>query len=415
MTVMEISRAQASKDINGYILDHPDHLRYDKSARTYVIGRAFQAHYLSIDPAEYLADRDYIRRKMEDAGLITRVDTVGNLFGRLEGTERGAATLLAGSHLDAVKAGGILDGPLGIVSALEALRAIGEQGIRPRHSLEAVAFIAEEGGPLGGTFGSRSFTGQMETPPAPEVLAGFGLSTEDVRAARGDLSTYGAYLEYHIEQGPVLWRKGLPVGIPTAIVGITRYRVTITGAANHAGTTPMLERKDALYEASVVIHKWVDFVRSKENLVCNVGFLNVEPGQIGIVPGKVSFGVEIRSTEDSRMALAAETLKKYLSEMEGCRGQAELWVEKPPVRLDEGVVRTIESVSGELGYSSLLMPSGASHDASPLARVMPTGMLFVPSVGGVSHCMEEFSEDDDMVKGATVLANLLLRLDRELP
>lgn len=363
---------------------------------------------------KYLEARDYIKEKLEEAGLTTRLDTVGNLFGRLEGTDRGASTLLAGSHLDAVKAGGILDGPLGIVSALEALRAIREQGIRPRHSLEAVAFIAEEGGPLGGTFGSRSFTGQMETPPAPEVLAEFGLSTEDVKAAKGDLDNYGAYLEYHIEQGPVLWRKGLPVGIPTAIVGITRYRVTVTGAANHAGTTPMLERKDALYEASAVIHRWIDFMRSQENIVCNVGFLDVEPGQIGIVPGKVSFGVEIRSTEDSRTAMAAEALKKYLSEMEGCHGEAVLWVEKPPVRLDDGLIGAIESVSGELGYASLLMPSGASHDASPLARVMPTGMLFVPSVGGVSHCMEEFSENDDMVKGATVLANALIRLDREL-
>lgn len=364
---------------------------------------------------EYLEARDYIKRKMEDAGLTTRIDPVGNLFGRLKGTDRKATTLLAGSHLDAVKAGGILDGSLGVVSALEALRTIREQGICPRHSLEAVAFIAEEGGPLGGTFGSRSFTGQMETPPTPEVLAEFGLNTEDVLATRGDVSTYGAYLEYHIEQGPVLWRKSVPVGIPTAIVGITRYRVTVTGAANHAGTTPMLERKDALYGASAVIHRWIDFVRSQENIVCNVGFLEVEPGQIGIVPGKVSFGVEIRSTEDFRTAIVADMLKKYLSEMGSCSGEALLWVEKPPVRLDDGLIKVIESVSGELGYGSLLMPSGASHDASPMARVMPTGMLFVPSVGGVSHCLEEFSEDDDMIKGATVLANVLLRLDRELP
>jgi hydantoinase/carbamoylase family amidase len=364
---------------------------------------------------EYLEARHFIRRRMEEAGLKTRLDSVGNLFGRLEGTDGKAPVLLAGSHLDAVKGGGILDGPLGVVSALEALRAISEQGIRPRHSLEAVGFIAEEGGPLGGTFGSRAFTGLMETPPAPEVLAEFGLSPEDVKAAKGDLDSYGAYLECHIEQGPVLWRRGLAVGIPTAIVGITRYRVTVTGAANHAGTTPMRERKDALYEALGVIRNWINFVRSQEKVVCNVGFLDVEPGQIGIVPGRVSFGVEIRSTEDSRMAEAAESLKKLLSEMESCSGEAELWVEKPPVRLDEGLVRAIESVSEELGYESLLMPSGASHDASPLARVMPAGMLFVPSVGGVSHSMEEFSEDEDMVKGATVLANTLLRLDRELP
>ncbi len=363
---------------------------------------------------KYLEARDYIKEKMEEAGLETRVDSVGNLFGRLEGVDPKAATLLAGSHLDAVKAGGILDGPLGIVSALEALRAIREQRIRPRHSLEAVAFIAEEGGPLGGTFGSRSFTGQMETPPAPEVLERFGLNPEDVKAARGDLKSYGVYLEYHIEQGPVLWRKEIPVGIPTAIVGITRYRVTVTGAANHAGTTPMLERKDALYEASAVIYRWIDFMRSQENIVCNVGFLDVEPGQIGIVPGRVTFGVEIRSTEDSLTAMAAEKLKAYLSKMENCQGEAELWVEKPPVKLDGGLIGAIKSVSEEVGYESLLMPSGASHDASPLARVMPTGMLFVPSVGGMSHCKEEFSENDDMVKGATVLANTLIRLDGEL-
>lgn len=363
---------------------------------------------------DYIKVRSYVEQRMKEAGLKTRIDSVGNVFGRLEGKDPKARTILTGSHLDAVKAGGKLDGAYGVIAALEALRAIKESGELPVHSMEVVGFIAEEGGPLGGTYGSRSFTGQMETPPSDEVLKSFGITKKDIASAKGDLKNYAAFLELHIEQGPVLWRKGISIGIPTAIVGITRYKGCVSGEANHAGTTPMLERKDALYQTVVLLHEWLDFMRAEKDMVCNIGYINAEPGEIGIVPGEVNFGIEIRSTEKEKTQTAVNKLKEIFSQAKICSAKAELWVDKPPVKLDANIIDTIEEVSHELNIECMRMPSGASHDASPLARVMPTGMIFVPSINGISHNKEEFTENDDLVKGVAVLANTLLKLDAVL-
>ncbi len=361
--------------------------------------------------ANYERARAFLKARMEAAGLHTRIDRVGNLFGRLEGTDSRAPAILAGSHLDSVRGGGILDGPLGIFAALEALRALQEGEIRCHHPLEVVAFTAEEGGSLGGTFGSRVFTGQMETPPSAKALGAAGLTVEDITASKADLSRYGAYLELHIEQGPVLWKKGIAIGLPTAIVGITRYRVTVQGAANHAGTTPMRERKDALYETMATLCRWIDYVREKEDLVCNVGNVEILPNEIGVIPGEVRFAVEIRSTDEGRIADAADRLKNLLETPGSCRAEWGLWVRKPPVALDEELITALEGSCRGLDYTFIRMPSGASHDASPLARVLPTAMIFVPSVGGISHSREEFSPKEDLLRGATLLARALVDID----
>jgi len=360
----------------------------------------------------YIKLRNYVEEKMKQAGLKTWIDSVGNVFGRLEGKDLKAKTILMGSHLDAVKAGGILDGAYGVMAGLEALRAIKESGELPIHSVEVVGFVAEEGGPLGGTFGSRSFTGQMETPPSEDVLKDFGLTKKDIASAKVDLNNYAAFIELHIEQGPVLWRKKNSIGIPTAIVGITRYKGCVLGESNHAGSTPMHERKDALYQTIVLLHQWLDFMRAQNNMVCNVGYIDVDPGEIGIVPKKVEFGIEIRSTEKEKTQIAVDKLKEILSQAEICTAKAELWVDKPAVKLNEKIVDAIEEACHELNiYECLRMPSGASHDASPLARVLPTGMIFVPSVNGISHNKEEFTNKDDLIKGVYVLAHTLLKLD----
>lgn len=363
---------------------------------------------------EYFMARDYIQQRMEEAGIETRIDSVGNLFGRIKGQDPKARVLLTGSHLDAVKGGGILDGSLGVVAAIEALRSIKERGILPRHTIEAVGFIAEEGGALGGTFGSRSFTGQMETPPSDEVLNNFGISQKDIYNAKAEINNYAAYLELHIEQGPFLWDKGISIGIPTVIVGITRYKGCIKGEANHAGSTPMEKRKDALYETVVLLHEWLDFMKTQKEAVCNVGYIEVKPGQIGIVPGETQFGIEIRAPHQDITKVAVEKLKDIFSKPRICSAELELWVEKPAVRLHDNIITSIEKVSQDLKIESKLMPSWASHDASPLARVIPTGMIFVPSIKGISHNKEEFTEKDDLVRGTTILANTLLRLDTVL-
>lgn len=363
---------------------------------------------------EYFELRDYVQSRMEEAGLKTRVDSVGNLFGRLEGENPKARTILTGSHLDAVVGGGPLDGALGVIASLEALRSIKEAGRNPKHSLEVVGFVAEEGGPLGGTFGSRAFSGLVKSPLPDEVLKSFGLSWENIINAKGSIDDYCAYLELHIEQGPVLWQKGISVGIPTDIVGITRYQETVKGAANHAGTTPMMDRKDALYDAVIILHEWMDFMRKQTDIVCNVGILEVEPGHVSIVPGEVKFKVELRSANQNIIQFAVDRLKDISSKIKTCSVAIELLIQKPPVKLSDQIINAIEQVSQDLKLKSLKMPSMASHDASPISQVMPAGMIFVPSVNGISHHKDEFTDKEDLVRGATVLANTLLKLDATL-
>lgn len=241
---------------------------------------------------QYAEARSFVRRRMEAGGLATRVDGVGNLFGRIEGSEEGAPAIMAGSHLDAVPGGGKYDGPLGVVAALEAARSIREQGIAMKHPLEVAGFIAEEGGPLGGTFGSRALAGLVQELPPADLLARFGLSAESIGASRLDGRSLCCYLELHIEQGPTLERRGIPVGIPTGIVGISRYAVTVAGEANHAGTTPMKERKDAMRAAADLLGRWFRWVDTRDDLVCNVGVLSLTPrvrgrgaGRGGVHPG----------------------------------------------------------------------------------------------------------------------------------
>ena len=213
----------------------------------------------------------------ERCGMETRIDGVGNLFGRYDGKEKGAKSFLVGSHLDAVPGGGKYDGALGILAGIEVSRRIREERGPLRHPLEVVAFTAEEGGPLGGTFGSRAFTGLVSRDVPNDILSSFGLSHEVIEKSRGKKEDYLAYLELHIEQGPILWRRNIAIGIPTGIVGITRYKIDICGQANHAGTTPMEERRDAMRSASSLA-RWFTgraTAAGKNDFVCNVGVFSL--------------------------------------------------------------------------------------------------------------------------------------------
>jgi len=362
----------------------------------------------------YFSARNFIRRKMEEAGFSTSVDSVGNLFGRLESREKNTKTILVGSHLDSVGGGGYYDGALGIIAGLEALRAIKESGANVKHHLEIVAFVAEEGGPLGGTFGSRSFTGRFDSYPENALLGEFGLDLEKVQRARANPGDYAAFLELHVEQGPFLWKKNIPIGIPTHIVGITRYLATITGEANHAGTTPMMDRKDALYEGAGLVHAWLDFMRRQEGIVGNIGILKLHPGEIGVVPSRLEIGFEIRSENREKVDLSGRKIIDLSNQLDRCRAEVKLWNHKDAVPMDEHLVEVIEKTCRNLDFGFTRMPSWASHDANPLARVMPTGMIFVPSVKGKSHSRDEFTEDAHLVQGVQVLAETLLAVDKDL-
>lgn len=353
--------------------------------------------------------RNFVQQRMEEIGLKTRIDSVGNLFGRLEGYNNNI--IMSGSHLDAVPGGGILDGALGVVGALECVRSIKEHNVGLRHSIEVVGFIGEEGGPLGGTFGSRAFSGQITALPPQDVLNAINLTSKDIELARGNLNSYDAFIELHVEQGPILWKKGIPIGIPTVIVGIHRYICNILGLANHAGTTPMEDRKDALHEAILVIYNWLDHMKDVNNIVYNIGYFDVKPGHPSIVPGEVNFIVEMRSYDEDKLEDAVKKLREFVSSIRVCNATLNVMVQKAPVKLSKEVVDIIEMVALDLGLQTHRMVSWASHDAAAIAHIIPTGMIFVPSISGISHQKDEFTSCEDVAKGVSLLANTILKLD----
>ena len=366
----------------------------------------------------FVEGRNFVSDLMESAGMEVRVDAVGNLFGRYSGSDVNAKTLLVGSHLDSVPGGGQYDGHLGVLAALEAAQSLHERGAH-RCSIEVVGFNAEEGGEMGGTFGSRAVCGETGALPDAQVLESLGLTPEGIAGAKLDFSQYAGYVEMHIEQGPVLWRKKIPIGIPTAIVGITRYRVTLTGQANHAGTTPMDERKDAMEEAVRLLSRWYDEVeelterakKTGKSFVCNVGTFALHPNAAPVVPGKASFVLELRSTDDTVVEMLAQCFRELLPSV-SLPVVMERMIAKPAVQLDKALRAEIRTVCADMGIESLDMPSGAGHDASPMAHHIPSAMLFVPSIGGISHSMEEDTTTDDSVRGAEVLEKLLAKLDK---
>lgn len=358
----------------------------------------------------YFDARSWLRTRMEESGLQTRVDRVGNLFGRVEG--RSGKTILIGSHLDSVNNGGIYDGAMGIIAALEVVRCLKEsrQG-EQNNSLEVAAFIGEEGEPLGGTFGSRAFAGLLPGDYRKNQLEAFGITEKDVVTSKCVSDNYIAFLELHIEQGPVLERQGMSIGVPSGIVGIMRLEVSVDGEANHAGTTPMRERKDALRSAVGLISKWFEWVDTQDTLVCNIGKLSIAPGHVSVVPQHVTFIIEIRSVDDNVLALAYKHVLELIRDVTPCTATVKKIDGKSPVLLNNTLIGTICQCAERRGLSYIIMPSGASHDSSPLAHVMPTAMLFVPSHNGISHSIEEFTEEKDIINGAQLLCDTVLALD----
>ncbi len=353
----------------------------------------------------------FVEDLMKKAGLAARVDGAGNLWGRLEGRDPSLPALIAGSHLDAVPGGGKYDGPLGVLAALEAARSFREKNTELKHPLEVVAFTGEEGGEMGGTFGSRAAAGLLEEPLPEKKLASVGLTVDGVRSARRDPSEIACYLELHIEQGPFLERRNISIGIPTGIVGISRYAVSLTGEANHAGTTPMNERKDPMRAAAELLAEWFSWVDMRDDMVCNVGIFSLYPGAVAIVPERADFVLEIRSLRDEVMDEAAAVFQGLLEKRTKVAACMVPTVWKGAVDLAPSLQDAVEKGCVDLGISSVRMPSGASHDANPMARITPAGMIFVPSRGGISHSREEYTPPDDLVRGAEILARTILEAD----
>lgn len=375
-------------------------------------------------PALSPADRDgraWFRQRVEAAGLAFRQDGAGNLSAVLPAADPQAPTLIAGSHLDTVPDGGRFDGALGVLSALEALRTIHEHGLRLPVHLEAISFTDEEGTILG-LLGSLAASGQLTEADlarprgGPDALAKgmerIGINRESILAARREPGQVAGYVELHIEQGTRLESANVEIGIVTAIVGIRSAWLHFQGQAAHAGTMPMAQRRDALWGAAAFVQRARDLVQEQfAPGVCNCGKLQLHPGAFNIVPGTVKLALEFRHGSEpllDTMTTALMSQARTVADEYGLELQIEM--EKPvqAAAMDATLGEQIAAATTRLGLSAMPLLSFAGHDAQAMARIAPTAMIFVPSVGGVSHNPEEFTRPEDVANGANVLLQTLL-------
>ena len=368
-----------------------------------------------------LAAREHIRTAMRDAGLDVRIDAGGNTFGRRAGSGSETRPIVIGSHTDSVPHGGRFDGALGVLAALEVARTLADADVGLAHPLEVVDFQNEEGGLIG----SKIATGRFDRANLPlQAASGFTLA-EGIARLGGDVSrlddakrapgSIAAYVELHIEQGRVLERANANIGVVEGLVGIRYWEVTFAGVASHAGTTPMIDRRDALLAAARFIDAVHSVVTSTPGRhVGTVGRLAVSPGGANVIPGRTVLTLELRDLEHAVMESLFEKLKaraKSIAAATGTRVELVPTVTNDPSPTDARVRDAISEAARSLGLVPHLMVSGAGHDAQNMAALGPSGMLFVPSVDGLSHTPRELTVDDDVVNGANVLLATVLRLD----
>ena len=370
-----------------------------------------------------VSGRRFMMELMKGAGLTVSIDAAGNIFGARPGSQSAARPILFGSHIDSVPEGGNYDGDVGSCSAVEVAHTLAERGYRNRHPLHVVIWCDEESG----LTGSRGYIGdlppdELERPGRDGVkladkIRRIGGDPARIAEARHGPGSIAGYVELHIEQGGILDERGLNIGIVEGIVGIHHYDVTLRGFANHAGTTPMDRRKNAMLAAADIVLIVDRVVRAVEGRqVGTVGRLLVKPGAPNVIPGQVDLTVELRD-------LSTEKIERLWTQI---HGEASASAKKYDVTLDYRLqhvnppalstpaVRAViaDAVQG-LGLSSQVMPSGAGHDAQDLARIGPMGMIFVPSVKGISHSPLELTRSDDVTNGANVLLQTILRLDQQ--
>jgi beta-ureidopropionase / N-carbamoyl-L-amino-acid hydrolase len=369
-----------------------------------------------------IAGRKYIQTLMKEAGLQVRIDTAGNIIGKREGSNPSLPSILFGSHIDSVPGGGNYDGDVGVIAAIECIEVLKSANQTTKHPLEVIVFSDEEGGLVG----SRSMGGEFPDS-AMEIKSHSGKTIrEGVRAIGGDpdriheaqrsKGSIAAYLELHIEQGGILEKEKINIGVVEGIVGINWWDVTIQGFANHAGTTPMNQRKDALLAAAKLITAVNEVATSiPGRQVATVGRIKAEPGAPNVIPGKVVMSLEIRDLSAEKIQVVFEKIQEKAKQIEQQSGTTisfnALEATAVPALSDERIRKIITESAQELGFTYKLMPSGAGHDAQDIAPIAPMGMIFVPSVGGISHSPKEFTRTEDMANGAAVLLHTILKID----
>jgi beta-ureidopropionase / N-carbamoyl-L-amino-acid hydrolase len=364
-----------------------------------------------------LAGRRWFAERMAEAGIEARVDAAMNVFGHMPGTV--GPWVLTGSHLDSVPNGGRLDGAYGAVAALEVLRTLAESGDPLAEQLEIVGFADEEGVRFeSGLIGSLALVGELDIErlrdgldwqgvPIRQVLAGAGRDLDRMLEAQKHRDSIKAFLELHVEQGPRMEADGIDLAVVTGIVGVHRQRIEVQGTQNHAGTTPFRLRHDAGRAAARAASELREIVQGVDaEVVANIGSMRFHPGGVNVIPGRAQFTLEVRHLAEPVIGEAvwafATRLERICAE-EGCRSEVELLSSVPPAPMDATVLEALEHACADLGRRRAKLSSGAGHDAAVLSRHVPSGMLFVPSVGGLSHSPQETTSDEHLVLGAQAL------------
>lgn len=390
------------------------------------IGRAEEDHgvYRMAFNDAYMESREWLKGRLDDAGLDVHEDEALNVHGRL-GWDRESPSVMTGSHIDTVPGAGHLDGALGVVTALECLRRLKELDVKLARPVELVNFTDEEGR-FGGMFGSQAMAGLL----TPELILGAkdldGNRLVDALSERGHDAlkalratrrpeSIHSFVELHIEQGPVLDRNQKPLGVVEGIVGLFKWQVRFLGTANHAGTTPMDMRNDAfqgLAETAVATQRILDENGSGRS-VATIGRVELFPGAANVVPGKAEFTLEVRDIDKVVLDRLGDAFRRSMSataRRHGLMFEFDVLSEFEPVHCDDGIVGTIESVARDAEIPSLRLPSGAAHDTQMMANIARVGMVFVPSKEGRSHSAAEWTDWKDIETGANVLLRTLYRL-----
>lgn len=371
--------------------------------------------------------RAWFKQQLEDAGLEIYEDGAANIHGRLNWDDNVPA-VVTGSHLDTVPGAGHLDGALGVLVGLECLHSIKEQNLPLRHPMEVIAFTDEEGR-FGGMVGSQSIAGQLTPESIHQAVDLDGVTLTEAMKQRGYDAMHAlharyrpesihAFLELHIEQGPILDQMGLSVGIVDAIAGLFKWEVSLIGTANHAGTTPMHMRNDAfqgLAEFSSQIQRVLEENGSARS-VATIGRVDLKPGAPNVVPGRVDFSLEVRDTDERVLEELYDACRKALSAIARRRDlmfEFKVLSEIEPVKCDLGLVNDLEEIAKQLKHEPIIMASGAAHDTQMMAKIARAAMVFVPSKGGRSHSVAEWTELVDIERGANVMLNALYKLAGE--
>ena len=372
-----------------------------------------------------VAGRAQVAEWMESAGLTVRIDTAGNMIGRRTGTNDRLPPIAIGSHTDTVPNGGAYDGSLGVLAAIESVWTLEDRAMPTRHPIEVINFQNEEGGlhgsaAMAGTLSANDLDrATLSGKTLRDGIAFIGGDPDSIQKSPRSPGEIAAYLELHVEQGAVLETAGIDIGVVDGIFGVEQWDVTIQGAANHAGTTPMDQRQDALLAAAELIRTVNDVARHTDgSQVGTVGQIDARPGAPNVIAGNVTLCIELRDGEPHGIRRMFDAITSACATIEAATNTTiemacrELGVLPAPTHPTSR--SAIADAARALDLAHQLMPSGACHDAQNLAPICPIGMIFVPSVGGVSHSPEEYTRPEDVENGGNVLLGALLRLDTAL-